>query len=232
MNKDRIIRSIVAIGFFGICFLGCKIYIESNLDLIDVPVVSTNLSPRTLITEADLIMVKMPKAYLQPSILLDSKHIVGKYTLINTGIPSGSFIYASMVEPIEDAKDYPALLLHPEQVVYALDVDLKMTSGNTLQPFQSIDLYVSLIHNRLTVVDRLIRNVRILSLKDKNGKDLDQATDIPKIMLIALNQDLVPILTKALELGELIITPISKVESDQECILVEDTSLITVLYER
>ncbi len=232
MNKKRLILGVVAIGFLGICFLGSKIYIESHLDLIDIPVVNHNLAPRTLITKDDLTMVKMPKAYLQSSILLDPKLVVGQYTLINMGIPAGSFIYASMVESIENAKDYPALLLHPEQVVYALDVDLKMTSGNTLQPFQSIDLYASVIHNRSTVVDRLIRNVRILSLKDKNGKELEKASDVPKLMLIALNQDLVPILTKALELGDLIITPISKAESDQECVLVEGTSLIKALYER
>ena len=117
-------------------------------------------------------------------------------------------------------------------MVYALDVDLKMTSGNTLQPFQKIDLYVSILHNRLTVVDRLISNVRILSLKDKNGKELEKATDIPKLMLVALDQDQVSILTKAIELGDLIITPGSNQNLGSESILVENTALMKVLHER
>jgi len=232
MNKRKIRDGLLAAGFLVCCFLGSKIYIESNLDLVEVPIISEGLAPRTLISEQDLILVKMPKAYLQPTIVLDLNQLIGKYTLITSGIPKGSFITTSIIETIEEAKDYPALLLNPNQVVYAIDVDLKMTSGNTLQPFQSIDLYVSMMHNRLTIVDRLLKNVRILSLKDKNGKELEKATDIPKILLIALDQDLVPILTKAIELGDLIITPVSKGDTDPECVLVDDTVLIKVLYER
>jgi hypothetical protein len=107
-----------------------------------------------------------------------------------------------------------------------------MTSGNTLQPFQKIDLYISIQHNRLTVVDRLISNVRIMSLRDKNGKELEKVTDLPKLMLIAINQDQVSILTKAIELGDLIITPCSNQSEESESILIEDTALLKVLYER
>jgi Flp pilus assembly protein CpaB len=232
MRKDRLILGGLMIGLLSVSYLGSKIYIDHRLNLVDVPVASSVLSPRTLISEKDIVWVKMPKAYLSPSIILDPQALIGKYTLITSEIPVGSVFYGSLVETLENAKDYPSLLLHDQQVVYALDVDLKMTSGNTLQPFQKVDLYVALVHNRLTIVDRLISNIRILSLKDKNGKDLEKATDIPKIMLIALDQELVPLLTKAIELGDLIITPISKDDTLEECILIEKTTLLKVLYER
>ncbi|KAF0226968.1 MAG: Flp pilus assembly protein CpaB [Erysipelotrichaceae bacterium] len=232
MKSNRIILGLLAAALCGIGYLGSKIYVDQRLELIDVPVAASVLQPRTLISEDDIVMIKVPKAYLQNSIVLDIKDLIGKYTLIRSQIPQGSFIYDSMVESIEQAKDSPSLLLLPNQVVYALDVDLKMTSGNTLQPFQKIDLYVSILHNRLTVVDRLISNVRILSLKDKNGKELEKATDIPKLMLIALDQDQVSILTKAIELGDLIITPGSNQSLETESILIQDTALLKVLHER
>jgi Flp pilus assembly protein CpaB len=232
MRKDRLILGGLVIGLLCGSYLGSKIYIDGRLSLVDVPVANSTLAPRTLISENDIVMVKMPKAYLSSSIVLDPKELIGKYTLISSEIPIGSVFYASLVETLENAKDYPSLLLHEKQVVYAIDVDLKMTSGNTLQPFQKIDLYVALVHNRLTIVDRLISNVRILSLKDKNGKDLEKATDIPKIMLIALDQKLVSLLTKAIELGDIIITPISKDDTLEECVLMDKTNLIKVLYER
>lgn len=232
MKSNRIILGLLSAAICGIGYLGSKIYVDQKLDLVEVPVAASVLQPRTLIGEEDIIMIKVPKAYLQNSIVLDMKDLIGKYTLIRSEIPQGSFIYGSMIESIDQAKDASSLLLLEDQVVYALDVDLKMTSGNTLQPFQKVDLYVSIQHNRLTVVDRLIRNVRILSLKDKNGKELEKATDLPKLMLIAIDQDLVSILTKAIELGDLIITPCSSLSSEKESILMEDTALLKVLYER
>ncbi len=232
MKSNRIILGLLAAALCGIAYLGSKIYVDQRLDLVDVPIAANVLQPRTLISEKDIVMIKVPKAYLQTSIVLDIKDLIGKYTLIRSQIPQGSFIYDSMVESIQEAKDSPSLLLLDNQVVYALDVDLKMTSGNTLQPYQKVDLYISILHNRLTVVDRLISNVRILSLKDKNGKELEKATDYPKLMLIALNQDQVSLLTKAIELGDLIITPSSGQNADQESILIEGTALIKVLHER
>lgn len=232
MKINKITMGLAIAGLLGLTYLGCRVYIDNQLDLVEVPVVVSDLAPRTLISSSLLTMVKMPKAYLPASIVLDPKALIGKYTLMSTQIPSGSFIYASMVESLEEAKDYPSLLLKEGQVVYALEVDLKNTSGNTLQPFQKIDLYVSLENNRLTIVDQLIGNVRILSLKDKNGKDLEKATDLPKLMLVALDQKLVPVLTKALELGNLIITPVSQPNDPKESVLIEKTNLLKVLYAR
>jgi len=232
MKINKITMGLAIAGLLGLTYLGCRFYIDNQLDLVEVPVVVSDLAPRTLISSSMLTMVKMPKAYLPASIVLDPKALIGKYTLMSTQIPLGSFIYASMVESLEEAKDYPSLLLKEGQVVYALEVDLKNTSGNTLQPFQKIDLYISLENNRLTIVDQLIGNVRILSLKDKNGKDLEKATDLPKLMLVALDQKLVPVLTKALELGNLIITPVSQPNDPKESVLIEKTNLLKVLYAR
>lgn len=232
MKINRIGMGLAVVGLLGLSYLGSQIYIDNRLDLVEVPIALGDLAPRTLITKEDIGLIRMPKAYLPNSIILDTDELIGKYTLITGQIPQGSFIYASMVETLQQAKDYPSLLLNEGQVVYALDVDLKSTSGNTLQPFQKIDLYLSLEHNHLTLVDQLIGNVRILSLKDKNGKDLQKASELPKLMLVALDQKLVPLLTKAIALGELILTPVYDQNDPKESILIENTQLLKVLYAR
>lgn len=232
MKINKAVFGLILAAILGLAYLGSRVYIDRQLELTEIPVVVRELGARTHITAEDLTWIRIPKAYLPESVVLDKESLIGQYVRIDTAIPQGSFVYASMVETLENAKDYPSLLLHDGQVVYALEVDLKSTSGNTLQPFQKVDLYVSLTNNRLTYVDRLIGNVRILSLKDKNGKDLQKATDIPRLMLVALDQKLVPILTKAIELGDLIITPVSRTDPDKESFLVENTKLLKVLYER
>ncbi len=232
MNKNKIVLGLSGAGMTGLFYLGSTIYIDNRLKLVDVPVVLSDLGPRSEIVSEDIGIVKMPAAYLPQGLILDKETLIGQYTLMSTSIPKGSFIYDTMVETLQDAKDYPSLLLKEGQVVYALEVDLKNTSGNTLQPFQSVDLYVSLVSNRVTIVDQLIGQVRILSLKDKNGKDIEKATELPKLMLIALDQELVSVLTKAIQLGDLIITPSAKNTSDKESVLIEKTTLLKILYER
>lgn len=232
MKNNKVIFTLCCVGLLGIAYLGSTIYIDNQLELIDVPVAAQDLSPRTLITKDHIALIKMPKAYVPASIVVDPQQLIGQYTLINTMIPKGNFVTASTVETIKEAKDYPSLLLNEGQVVYALDVDLKSTSGNTLQPFQKIDLYVTLDHNKTTIVDQLISHVRILSLKDKNGKDIEKASDLPKLMLVAIDQRLVSLLTKAIELGELIITPSAQDDQALESALIQNTALLKVLYER
>jgi Flp pilus assembly protein CpaB len=232
MNNNRIIFALCCAGLLGIAYLGSSIYIDNRLDLIEIPVAAQDMAPRTLITKEHIAMVKMPKAYVPASIVLDPQVLIGQYTLINALIPKSSFLYGNTVETLKEAKDYPSLLLKEGQVVYALDVDLKSTSGNTLQPLQKIDLYVTIDYNRMTVVDQLIGNVRILSLKDKNGKDIEKPSELPKLMLVAIDQSLVSLLTKAIELGDLIITPSAQDNQNPESILILNTTLLKVLYER
>ena len=82
------------------------------------------------------------------------------------------------------------------------------------------------------VSDLEVEQQEILSLKDKNGKDLEKASDLRKLMLVALDQKLVSILTKAIELGDLIITPVSNPNDPKESVLIERTTLLKVLYAR
>ena len=212
---------------FGISVL----YINHELELVEVYVAKENLSARVLIEDKFIQLIKVPKAYLSDQVVLKKNDLIGKYVKLNTSIPKGSLVYSSSIESIDDAIDKPALLLNTNQAVFAIDVNISSTAGNSIQKGSKIDLYGTIKISRETIVDLLFKQVRVLSIKDKNGNEVDPKTNqVPKIMLIAVDQDEIPILTKVIAIGDITITPTSEFFSDEECILYESSSLLGYLY--
>lgn len=208
-----------------------SIYINHELELVEVYVASENLVARTYIDQDSIKLIKVPKAYLSDQVLLKKDDIIGNYVKLNTSIPKGSLVYQSSIESIDDAIDEPALLLNVNQAVFAIDVNISSTAGNSIQSGSKIDIYGTIKNNRETIVDLLFKQVRVLSIKDKNGNEVDNKTNqIPKIMLIAVDQSEIPILTKVIAIGDITITPTSEFFSEDECILFESSILLGYLY--
>lgn len=206
------------------------IYINHELELVEVYVANDNLVARTQIDQDSIKLIKIPKAYLSDQVVLKKNDIVGKYVKLNTSIPEGSLVYESSIERLDDTIDKPALLLKVNQAVFALDVNMSSTAGNTIQAGSKIDIYGTIKNNRETIVDLLFKQVRVLSIKDKNGNEVDNKTNqVPKIMLIAVDQEEIPILTKVIAVGDITITPTSEFFSEEECILY-DSILLGYLY--
>ncbi|NTW91656.1 MAG: hypothetical protein HGA35_06990 [Erysipelotrichaceae bacterium] len=207
------------------------IYINHELKLVEVYVASENLVARTYIDQDSIKLIKVPKAYLSDQVLIKKDEIVGNYVKLNTSIPKGSLVYQSSIESIDDSIDEPALLLNVNQAVFAIDVNISSTAGNSIQSGSKIDIYGTIKNNRETIVDLLFKQVRVLSVKDKNGNEVDNKTNqIPKIMLIAVDQEEIPILTKVIAIGDITITPTSEFFSEDECILFESSILLGYLY--
>lgn len=206
------------------------IYINHELELVEVYVANDNLVARTQIDQDSIKLIKIPKAYLSDQVVLKKNDIVGKYVKLNTSIPEGSLVYESSIEQLDDTIDKPALLLKVNQAVFAIDVNMSSTAGNTIQAGSKIDIYGTIKNNRETIVDLLFKQVRVLSIKDKNGNEVDNKTNqVPKIMLIAVDQEEIPILTKVIAVGDITITPTSEFFSEEECILY-DSILLGYLY--
>lgn len=206
------------------------IYINHELELVEVYVANDNLVARTQIDQDSIKLIKIPKAYLSDQVVLKKNDIVGKYVKLNTSIPEGSLVYESSIEQLDDTIDKPALLLKVNQAVFALDVNMSSTAGNTIQAGSKIDIYGTIKNNRETIVDLLFKQVRVLSIKDKNGNEVDNKTNqVPKIMLIAVDQEEIPILAKVIAVGDITITPTSEFFSEEECILY-DSILLGYLY--
>ena len=207
------------------------IYINHELELVEVYVANNDLVARTYLDQDSIKLIKVPKAYLSDQVLIEKNDIVGNYVKLNTSIPKGSLVYQSSIESIDDAIDEPALLLNVNQAVFAIDVNISSTAGNSIQSGSKIDIYGTIKNNRETIVDLLFKQVRVLSIKDKNGNEVDNKTNqIPKIMLIAVDQNEIPILTKVIAIGDITITPTSEFFSEDECILFESSILLGYLY--
>lgn len=231
INKNKLIL-VGLILCISLISLGISIlYVNHELELVEVFVAKEDLQSRTLMDESTIKLIKVPKAYLSDTVILKKEEIINKYVKLNASIPKGSLIYKSSIEHLEDAIDEPALLLKVNQAVFAIDVNMSSTSGNTLQKGSKIDIYATIKNNRETIVDLLFKQVRVLSIKDKNGNEVDTNTNqIPKIMLVAMDQAEIPILTKVIAIGDITITPTSEFFSDEECILYESSIVLGYLY--
>ena len=92
------------------------------------------------------------------------------------------------------------------QVLVALETNLVQLGANALRPNQVIDVYVTLEDkDRNHVFCELLRNVRILGIKDYLGFDLDdsQSSGSPHVIQLAVTTEALPILLKAVDEGEI-----------------------------
>lgn len=218
----------------GLCLLavgGSLLYIHNQLELVEVYVAKDDLSARSLIQEDQVRKIKVPKAYLSDDAVLSKEELIGKYVKIYASIPKGSLVYQSTIESLDESIDQPSLLLKENQAVYAIDVSLTSTSGNTLQIGSKVDLYGTLKIGRETKVDLLFKQVRVISVKDKNGNEVDRKNNqMPKLLLLAFDQAEIPLITKLIAMGELTITPTAEFIGEDECVLNEKSILLDILY--
>lgn len=218
----------------GLCLLavgGSLLYIHNQLELVEVYVAKDVITARTRIHEDQLRKIKVPKAYLSDDAILNKDQLIGKYVKIYASIPKGSLVYGSTIESLSESIDQPSLLLRENQAVYAIDVSLSSTSGNTLQIGSKVDIYGTIKVGRDTKVDLLFKQVRVISVKDKNGNEVDRKNNqMPKLLLLAFDQVEIPLITKLIAMGEITITPTAEFISDDECVLNDLSLLLDILY--
>lgn len=230
-QKYSLLHFGIALGLCLLAIGGSLLYIHNQLELVEVYVAKDELSARTLISENDIYKIKVPKAYLSEDAILEKDQMLGKYVKIDASIPKGSLIYKSTIESLDESIDQPSLLLRSNQAVYAIDVSLTSTSGNTLQIGSKVDIYGTLKVGRETKVDLLFKQVRVISVKDKNGNEVDRKSNqMPKLLLVAFDQIEIPLITKLIAMGEITITPTAEFFSEDECVLNEQSLLLDILY--
>ncbi len=206
-----------------------KSALEKSIDLVDVYVASSDIAPRVEITEEMIETISIPSAYLNFNVALNKDEILGKWTEIQGMIPKGSLFYKSMLYEETDLPDMPALLLKEDQVVYSLTTDLVSCAGNSLVPNQKVDIYGTVEPQRnKPIVDLLISNVRILSLKDRNGIDMEneKSQSIPYVITLALNKDQISILSTAAKIGSISFYTSSFSYQDQKESILNSNSVI------
>ena len=129
------------------------------------------------------------------------KYIVGKWSNYNTLIPEGSLFYNQTVISAEELPDAAFVNIQSGYVAYYLPVDTETTYGNSIYPGNYIDIYFKAINaDGKVMVGKLIENVKVLAVKDRNGQHVFENSEkerTPAIIIFALPDDINLLLRKA-----------------------------------
>lgn len=235
MNKGKII----GIGTLSLLLLVLANYLLFNIvltkkvDLVDVYVANKDIYPRSELTNEDIRVIKIPKAYLDDKTIQKKEDIIGKYTEILGYIPQGSMFFKGMLYEKSTLPDYPSLLLKESQVSFAIQSDVMKSSGNTLTVGQKVDLYVTIPRkDGPPIVDCLIKAIRITGIKDRNGLDVThlKSTKIPYVVVIAVNDQEIEYLKIAAKIGTVDLYGVNATyQDDQECLFQIDSNVLKYL---
>ncbi|MBQ7888607.1 MAG: hypothetical protein IJ356_02495 [Erysipelotrichaceae bacterium] len=206
---------------------------SKRLDLIDVVSASNDVAPRTVITEKDIAIVRIPSAYLNDSAYVLKEDVIGKITVRNGFIPKGSFFYHSALEDVKETTDAAILDLNHDQVLVALETNMVALGANALSKGQLVDIYVTVLDSmKESKIGSLLKNVRILGIKDHKGFNMDdpESTHTPHVIQLAISQEALPLIQKAMQEGELsYYASKDAYHQKKECIIDWDSEMIEIL---
>ena len=195
-----------------------NIALKREVDLIKIPVVKETIHPRSKISEDDITFIEVPSIFVNDKFYLDKKDIINKYTDIRALMPTSSLFYKELLFEEKDLPDYPAILLNDQQVAYNMATDLIKLSGNSIVVGQKVDIYTTYHkRNEKPIVDLLIKALRVIGVKDKKGFDVSHpdSNGVPHIVLLAIDQKLLPIIRSADEIAKVELVAYSTKASDQ-----------------
>ena len=202
-----------------------RLYVANKLDLAVTWIAAHDIQPRTRITADDLVEVRISRRYLLDHTYNDKSDIIGKYTEIQGMIPAGSPFYAGMLYEEKDLPDQPVLQLKENQVLFTLEVDVAKIGSITAG--QRADIFVTAApRDETPVTGCLIRNARVVSIKDHKGVPLSskESTGIPYMAELAVGKEQLELLTLAKSAGEIqLYTSSQSYSTEAEAQLDEDS---------
>lgn len=165
-----------------VLYVGYNMRISSVANLIEMPVASVDIQPRTLITNDLVQTVKVPGNLLKGSFYTTKQDIIGKYSNYNSMIAQGSLFYKAL---LINAEDMPSAVYKdvPEgHTVMSYPVDMDSTYANTMEPETYIDIYFKAIIDEDTdepkvIFGKFAHNVKILAVKDGAGQNVFETSE-------------------------------------------------------
>ena len=200
-NKNTVtIIGVVAI--VAVIFIGYKIQIKKAIDPVpNIPVASETIQPRTKITDDLITYVDMASIAVPENVYTTSAAIVGKYSNYNTIIPKGSMFYRESVISEDDLPDSAFVDIPKGKIPYNFPVTMDSTYGNSIFPGNYIDIYMKAENDAgQLMVGKLIENVKVLAVKDAEGKHVFENTTegrTPAFIIFALDANMNILLRKA-----------------------------------
>ena len=185
-----------------VLFLGYRYQINKAVSPVTgIPVAIDTIQPRTEITNDMVNTISVAPVVLSDNVIRTKMAVVGKYTAVNTVVPAGSMFYKNTIVNESDLPDAAFIDLEEGQIPYNFPVTMNTTYGNSIYPSNYIDIYMKATNEEGTLmVGKLIENVKVLAVKDSQGKNVFENSDearVPAYLIFGLDYELNILLRKA-----------------------------------
>lgn len=184
LYKRKIIALIATIITIAAFYGFTQFSIKKQIKPTTVVIATQDIPPNTKITKDMVAYTKIPGDAIPPSekVVVNSKNVVGYYTAPGYGISKNSLIYGKKISKKEERPDEGVLSLKPNENTFSFKVDITSTHGNAIIPGQKLDLYTAFLYqdpkenslgdNRKPFFGRLVKDARVLTVRDNKGKDV------------------------------------------------------------
>lgn len=185
-----------------VLFFGYRYQINKMVSPVsNIPVAADTIQPKTKITSDMIEYIDVAPIVLQSNVITNKNLIVGKYSNYNTVIPQGSLFYTGVVVNEDELPDSAFVDLADGEVPYNFPVTMDSTFGNSIYPGNYIDVYMKALNeNGELMVGKLIENVKVLAVKDSQGRHVfENSTEArtPSTLIFGLKPEINILLRKA-----------------------------------
>lgn len=161
---------------------------------------------RTQITNDMVSNTKILTSQKTANMISSCDQVVGKYASYATEIPQNSYFFESSLMTSEEMPDSAFDDIPDGYGIYNMSASFESTYGNAVFPGNMIDLYLKTTdpETGLLVYGKFIQSIKVLGVKDANGKNVFETTvetRVPSQLLFAVPEDLFLLLRKAEYLG-------------------------------
>ena len=148
---------------------------------------------------------KIPIWLYQETMVSSKQALLKKYVKSNTTLYPNMIIDEAMLMSEQERDNFSKYRLDEHEVIFSLGSDRLKNLQGLLMIDQYVDLYVSLaVRNQAPIVDWLMKNVKIIGLKNKQGKEVNGIDDeLVYLVNLAVDKKYLTYLIKADKLGEI-----------------------------
>lgn len=207
-NKNTITILGVLIGIV-VLYAGYNWRITKSIQPVKVPYSSVTLLNGTKITEDIIQYASVPKDMISSmgNLLTDVSQIRGMLVSYDSKIPQNGFFFKDNLITEDQMPDSIFSNIPDGYTIYDMKVSISEAYGNSIFPEDLIDVYMSAKvedDDGKLVYGRFIKQIKVLAVKDRNGKnvfaDKDNPTETEHLMF-AVPENLFLLLKKAEKLG-------------------------------
>jgi len=199
-NKNTVTIIGVFVGI-AVLYFGYQWRIKQATNPIKMPVAKETIQPRTRITEDMIDYVYVAPALLKGNYISKGGTIIGQYTSYNTVVPEGSLFFQDTIVGYNELPDVALVDIPEGEVAYNLKVDMDSSYGNSIMPDSYIDIYFKAVDETGSIiVGKLVSNVKVLAVKDKNGQHVFENTEdtrVPEVFIFSVPENIHLLLRKA-----------------------------------